>query len=80
MIWCAIYSPYNLEIIIAVVVGGHGTVLYCKENESNSKVYRHRFHFLEKQVYIVVQVHILDGILNGTIECPAQLLDDNNAP
>jgi hypothetical protein len=32
------------------------------------------FIFWKKQVYIV------DGILNGIIECPAQLLDDNNAP
>jgi hypothetical protein len=38
------------------------------------------FIFWKKQVYIVVQVHKLDGILNGTIECPVQLLDDNNAP
>jgi len=38
------------------------------------------FIFWKKQVYIVVQVHKLDGILNGTIECPVQVLDDDNAP
>ncbi|XP_045028579.1 uncharacterized protein LOC123471394 [Daphnia magna] len=26
------------------------------------------------------RIHKLDGILNGTIECPVQLLDDSNAP
>jgi hypothetical protein len=37
------------------------------------------FIFWKKQVYIVVEVHNLDGVLNGTIECPVQEMDDDNA-
>ena len=37
------------------------------------------FIFWKKQVCIVVQVHKLDDVLNGTIECPVQELDGDNA-
>lgn len=52
----------------------------AKKTSHISKFNGTDFIFWKKQVYIVVQVHKLDGILNGTIECPVQVLDDNNAP
>ncbi|KAK4003918.1 hypothetical protein OUZ56_005667 [Daphnia magna] len=66
--------------------GLRGSVLDL--SDKTQKIYFHLeqkfncadFIFWKKQVYIFVQVHKLDGILNGTIECPVQLLDDNNAP
>jgi hypothetical protein len=70
-----LFTLQSIKIILAV------TLSYTAKKTSHIPKFNGTdFIFWKKKMYIVVQVHKLDGILSGTIECPGKLLDDNNAP